>query len=139
MRIELPAQKKQVFEMTFPIRWGDLDAMGHVNSVSYFRYIEDVRVAWMASLGIWPNPLGESYVVANAFCNFYRQLVFPGEVLATLYVAHAGRSSFEKWVTFARSERPELICAAGGATTVWVDFPAQQSAPLPPRLREQLV
>lgn len=139
MRIDLPEHKKKVFEMRLPIRWGDLDGMGHVNSVSYFRYLEDVRVAWMASLDILPNPQGQSYVVANAFCNFYRQLEFPGEIVATLYVSPPGRSSFDKWVTFARADRPDLICAAGGATTVWVDFPAQRAVPLPQRLRERLL
>jgi acyl-CoA thioester hydrolase len=138
MRIELPENKKLVFKTTFTIRWGDLDAMGHVNSVSYFRYIEDVRVAWMASIGILPNPLGESYVVANAFCNFYRQLVFPGEILAQLYVANPGRSSFDKLVTFSSVDQPDLICAAGGATTVWVNFPQQRAMPLPTKLRALL-
>ena len=29
MKFELPENKKQVFRMTIPIRWGDMDAMGH--------------------------------------------------------------------------------------------------------------
>ena len=29
MRFELPADKKLVYEMQLPIRWGDMDAMGH--------------------------------------------------------------------------------------------------------------
>jgi len=37
MKIEIPENKKQVFEMRMPIRWGDMDAMGHVNNASYFR------------------------------------------------------------------------------------------------------
>ncbi|RZI71822.1 MAG: acyl-CoA thioesterase, partial [Rubrivivax sp.] len=32
MKLELPEHKKQVFRMTIPIRWGDMDAMGHVNN-----------------------------------------------------------------------------------------------------------
>ena len=34
MRIEIPEQKKLVFESRLPIRWGDMDAMGHVNNAS---------------------------------------------------------------------------------------------------------
>ena len=34
VRIEIPDQKKLVFEMTIPIRWGDMDAMGHVNNTT---------------------------------------------------------------------------------------------------------
>jgi acyl-CoA thioester hydrolase len=28
-----------------------------------------------------------------------------------------------------------VICAAGGATTIWVDFPKQKAAPLPDWMR----
>ncbi len=46
MRFDLPDRKKLVHEMIIPIRWGDMDAMGHVNNTLYFRYIEIVdRVA----------------------------------------------------------------------------------------------
>jgi len=29
MRFEIPEQKKLTLEMVIPIRWGDMDAMGH--------------------------------------------------------------------------------------------------------------
>ena len=32
MRFDLPDQKKLTFEMVMPIRWGDMDPMGHVNN-----------------------------------------------------------------------------------------------------------
>ena len=28
-----------------PVAWGDMDAMGHVNNVVYFRYFETARIA----------------------------------------------------------------------------------------------
>jgi acyl-CoA thioester hydrolase len=37
-----------------------------------------------------------------------------------------------------RPEEPGVIYAAGGATTVWVDFQAQKSLPLPQWLRKVL-
>ena len=37
MRLDLPSEKKHVFDMVLPIRWGDMDAMGHVNNTVYFR------------------------------------------------------------------------------------------------------
>ena len=36
----LPEGLKLVHEMRIPVRWGDLDAMGHVNNTVYFRYFE---------------------------------------------------------------------------------------------------
>lgn len=138
MRFEIPDEKKLVYEMRIPIRWGDMDAMGHVNNAMYFRYLEVVRIEWMRSLGAQPDPRGEGPVIVNAFCNFYRQLEYPGEVLARHYVANPGRSSFDTYISLERVDRPGEIYAAGGATTVWVDFPNQKSKPLPQWLRDAI-
>ena len=40
MRIELPELTRPNFEMIIPIRWGDMDAYGHVNNTVYFRYLK---------------------------------------------------------------------------------------------------
>ena len=136
MKIEIPENKKLVFEMRIPIRWGDMDAMGHVNNTSYFRYLEIIRIEWMRSIGCQPDPKGEGPVIVNAFCNFYRQFEYPGDVLVKMYASDPGRSSFESWATMERTDQPGVIYAAGGATTVWTDFPAQKSRPLPDWLRK---
>ncbi len=138
MRFTLPEQKKLVHEMGVPIRWGDMDAMGHVNNTVYFRYFEIVRVAWLARIGCPPNPAGEGPVIVNAFCNFIQQLEYPGEVVARIHVAHVGRTSFDTYLTLERSDRPGVVYAEGGAKTVWVDFPKQKSAPIPDWLRALL-
>jgi len=135
MRFELPADKKLVYEMRLPIRWGDMDAMGHVNNTVYFRYLEVVRLDWLFSLGVSPNPQGVGPVIVNAFCNFVRQLEFPGDVQARLYVAAPGRSSFETYTTLERADKPGMVHAEGGAKTVWTDFQAQKSVPLPDWMR----
>ena len=135
MRIDIPEQKKLVHEMTIPIRWGDMDVMGHVNNTVYFRYLEISRIEWLHSLGGAPDPSGQGPVIVNAFCNFIKQLEYPGDLLAKHYVASPGRSSFDTFITLERAEEPGVLYAAGGATTVWVDFPQQKSVPLPDRLR----
>ena len=135
MRIDIPEVKKLVFEMRLPIRWGDMDAMNHVNNTSYFRYMETCRIDWMRAIGCQPDPQGEGPVIVNAFCNFYRQLQYPGDVLIRMFASSPGRSTFETWVTMARADQPDTIDAAGGATTIWVDFPAQKAKTLPDWLR----
>ena len=135
MKIEIPEQKKLVYEMRIPIRWGDMDAMNHVNNGSYFRYMEIVRIDWMRSIGCMPDPAGQGPVIVNAFCNFYKQLDYPGEVLAKMYVSEPKRTTFESWATMERADVPGVICAAGGATTIWVDFPKQKAADLPEWMR----
>ena len=138
MRIELPQHKRLVYEMSMPIRWGDMDAMGHVNNASYFRYLETIRIDWMQSIGCPPNPAAEGPVIINAFCNFYKQLEYPGDILLKMYASDPGGSSFDSWCTMERADHPGVVYAAGGATTVWVDFRAQKSRPLPDWLRAQV-
>ncbi len=135
MRIDIPEDKKLVHEMRIPIRWGDMDAMGHLNNGSYFRYMETARIDWMRSIGFQPDPKGEGMVIVNAFCNFYRQIEYPGDVLLRMYVSDPARTTFETWATMSLADTPEVICAAGGATTIWVDFPKQKAMALPDWLR----
>ena len=136
MRIDIPEQKKLVYEMTIPIRWGDMDAMGHINNTVYFRYMETARIDWFSSIGFVANPHGEGLVIVNAFCNFIRQFEYPGDVLIKTFVSEPGRTAFDSWATMERADQPGVICSTGGATTVWVDFPNQKSAPLPDWLRQ---
>lgn len=138
LRFHLPADKKLVHEMVIPIRWGDMDVMGHVNNTIYFRYFESVRIAWFDTLGVPPNPQGEGPVIVNAFCTFIRQLEYPGELLARHYVAHPGRTSFDTYLTLERTDEPGVVYAEGGAKTVWTDARTKRSAPLPDWLRAKV-
>jgi acyl-CoA thioester hydrolase len=139
MRLDIPEDKKLSFEMVMPIRWGDMDAMGHVNNTIYFRYMEVVRIDWFRHIGCPVDPLGEGPVIVNAFCNFIRQLEYPGEVLARQYVGAMGRSTVDTYTTLERTDRPGEVYAAGGATIVWVNFPQQKSLPLPEHIRRLLL
>jgi acyl-CoA thioester hydrolase len=47
-----------VYELELPIRWGDMDAMGHVNNTVYFRYMEQLRISWFDAMGFGPDPRG---------------------------------------------------------------------------------
>ncbi len=135
MKIDIPEKKKLVYEMVMPIRWGDMDAMGHLNNTSYFRYFETARIDWFNALQPVRQGDEEGILIINAFCTFHRQIEYPGNVRLKLYASDPGRSSFETWVTMEREERPGEINASGGATTVWSNFKKQKSAPLPDWLR----
>jgi len=112
-----------------------MDAMGHVNNTTYFRYLETGRVDWMLATGCMVNPMGEGPLIVNAFCNFYKQLEYPGNVLLKMYTSDPARTTFETWATMERLDQPGVIYAAGGATTIWVDFPKQKAIDLPDRVR----
>lgn len=52
-----------------------------------------------------------------------------------MYVSDPGRTTFETWCTLERCDQPGVVFAAGGATTIWVDFPKQKAVPLPDWVR----
>jgi acyl-CoA thioester hydrolase len=112
-----------------------MDAMGHVNNTVYFRYMESIRIDWFDKIGFVPNPLGEGPVIANAFCNFFKQFEYPGNILAKLYLSDPRRTTFESWCTLERTDQPGVVFAAGGATTIWVNFPNQKAVALPDWVR----
>ena len=138
MRFELPTDARRIHEVTMPLRWGDMDAMGHINNTLYFRYMEICRLDWIFSVGVSTDLSGQGPVIVNAFCNFLRQLSFPGDIRVTMAVANPGRSSFETYHTIERLDEPGVVYAEGGARTVWTDYAAKKSAPMPDWFRAHL-
>jgi acyl-CoA thioester hydrolase len=138
MRFDVPERKKLVYEMTIPIRWGDMDAMGHINNTLYFRYMETARIDWCESLGIMPEQSKQGIVIVIAYCTFRQQLRYPGNVLVKMYVTNVGRSSFGTYVTMERTDAPGPVWADGGAKMVWIDYTTNKSLPLPDWLRERV-
>lgn len=135
MKFEIPEHKKLVYTSNFSVKWGDMDAMGHVNNSMYFKYMEHGRVDWFRDIGFLLLDNGQGPVIANAFCNFKRQLKYPDYVLLKMYVSDAARATFDTWTTMERVEEPGVICAAGGATVIWIDTAREKAVSLPDDLR----
>ncbi|HCY62861.1 MAG TPA: thioesterase [Oxalobacteraceae bacterium] len=129
-------EKKLTHTAHIPIRWGDLDAFGHVNNTIFFRFMEQARVEWLESCGMPMDGGGQGPVIVNAHCTFLRQLKYPGEVEVRTFAGQPGRSSFETYVEMRRADQPDLLVAEGGAKIVWVDYAMEKSVPLPQDLRE---
>jgi acyl-CoA thioester hydrolase len=127
-----------VFQMEIPIRWGDMDAMGHVNNTVYFRYMEQVRISWFERLGMRPVPGGLGFVIVNAACSFLRQFEYPGTVLARQYVGEIGRSSVMTYVDMSRTDDSTAFHARGSAKVVLIDTVRQKSAPLTEAMLEMV-
>ncbi|MDR5819898.1 thioesterase family protein [Caballeronia sp. LZ043] len=127
---------RTVIELPIPIRWGDMDAFGHVNNTVYFRYMEQVRISWFEQLGIvGGHGAGQGPVIVNASMEFLRQLHYPGDVIGRMSVGQPGRSSFDTHFELVRADAPDTLVARGAAKIVWIEYAAGKSAPLPEALR----
>ncbi len=111
------------------IRWGDMDALGHVNNTVYFRYMEQARVEWVDSLprGRQADD-GTGQVIVNASCTFLAPLVYPGDIEVRMYLGDPGRSSVDSFYEIAMQGR---TYAEGAARMVWVDLASGRPVPLP--------
>jgi len=126
-------EKKLVHVERIPVRWGDMDAMAHVNNTVYFRYMEQTRISWFEAL----LPRGEAWgttgiVVANASCNFKKAINYPATVEVKMFAGAPGGSSLP---TFYELVVKDEICADGEATVVFIDMEKQKPVRIPESLR----
>lgn len=135
------SHKKLVHTMRMAVRWGDMDAMGHVNNTVYFRYFETARIAWLEQVGALPDPAATGPVLVNAQCSFLKQLTYPAEIEVSSHVGPPGRSSFEmthEIRVVGVDGQAGALHAEGMAKIVWVDFTAGKSVSLPEEVRALL-
>ncbi|OGA72377.1 MAG: hypothetical protein A3G81_24605 [Betaproteobacteria bacterium RIFCSPLOWO2_12_FULL_65_14] len=129
-------ERKLVHVERIAIRWGDMDAMGHVNNTVYFRYMEQARISWFDTL----VPQDEAWkstglVIANASCNFKKPINYPGTVEVRVLAGPPGGSSV---ATYYELLIDEELCADGAATVVFIDVERQKPVRIPERIRSLL-
>ncbi len=132
------ATRKQVFSLEMDVRWGDMDALGHVNNTVYFRYLEQARVSWLESVGGPLAPGRDGAVIVNAHCTFLVPIVYPARLEVRMYAGPPGRSSFETWYEIRRAGAERTLFAEGSAKIVWVDAGTARAVPLPEHIRALL-
>lgn len=130
-------KKKLIHVTRMPIRWGDMDAYGHVNNTVYFRYMEQARVEWSEGLQVPVRPGGAGPVIINASCTFLIPMNYPGMVEVRTFVGAVGRSSCQTYVEMC-IEGDERLYAQGAAKVVWMDTQTGKSVPLPDNVRASL-
>jgi acyl-CoA thioester hydrolase len=125
-------EKKLVHVERIAVRWGDMDAMGHVNNTVYFRYMEQARIGWFESLVPRSEAWSDlSIVIVNASCNFRRPINYPGTVEVKVFAGAPGGSSVP---TFYELNVGEELYADGAATVVFIDR-EQKPLRIPERIR----
>ena len=129
----METERRLVYTSLVPMRWGDMDAFGHVNNTVYFRYMEQARVELLESLG-YVLSADCAFVVVNAGCTFMIPFTYPGTVELKVYTGRTGRSSIPTTYEF-RLHGDERLFATGDAKMVWIDASTGKSVPIPDALR----
>ena len=122
------------FKFTTPVavRYGDIDAQGHVNNACYFTYMEEGRLRYWQALGLWregPARDGISQIVAEAACT-YQEPIFLGQTVdVAVRVARLGTKSLHVDYRLTVLGQP---VAAGRTVQVAYDYSARPSLPSSP-------
>lgn len=122
----------------FPIRWGDMDALGHVNNATYFAYFENARVEALYALAELQSAAGAVPVLAKTSAQFRRPLTFPAEILVDVFAAEPGRSSLLTTYRVRAAADEATVYAEGEALMVWVNPETGRPVSMPDALRERL-
>ena len=125
--------RKFVLSIDIDVRWGDMDALAHVNNAAYFVYFEQARMAWLEKLG--DDASGCGPILAATSATFLKPVEYPARITVQLYCGAAGRSSLTQYYDLVDRDNNDLIYAHGEAVVVWIDQQTGKSTPLPDSLR----
>jgi len=122
------------------VRFGDLDAMRHLNNVAFLQFFESARIAFMqhafpAHDPVDPDDFG--LIFAEAKINYRSPGRFDEEIRTSVRPAAIARSSFR--IEFEmRAEGDGRLLAEGYGVLVGYDYAAERARPLPDAVREAL-
>lgn len=125
----------------FPVAWGEMDALGHVNNIVYFRYFEGARVAYLAKINfIDPEQNGGiAAILASTQCDFRKALAYPDTVSIGARVVEIP-SSRDRFTMEYRlvSHRLQKIAAEGKGVVVAYNYRDKRKAELPEVVRKNI-
>ena len=128
------------FSIVQRVRFGDLDAMQHMNNVEFLRFFETARIDYL--MGILPEHDPGSrqqfgFIFAECHIAYRSPAHFGEEIRTYVWPTALERSSIR--VEFAmRSESDDRLLAEGYGVLVGYDYAAGKSRPVPDELRERL-
>ena len=122
------------------VRFGDLDAMRHLNNVVFLRYFETARIAYLRELVAGHDPSqpekGEvGLIFAECHINYRSPVMFDELVEVRCKVGEVRRSAFQMLFEMHAGER---VAADGFGWLVGFDYLEQKATPLGAPLRAAL-
>jgi acyl-CoA thioester hydrolase len=130
------SEGKLLYQSDFPIRWGDMDAMGHVNNVMYFRYFEQVRMEWYDQSGFaLRSSDNQGIVIVDNHAEYLKPVTHPMHINVQMFGHSPGRSSF---ISSYLLTVDGVLFTRGSAKVVWIDTALGKSIALPSDVRDLL-
>jgi len=127
-------QGAALHELSIPVRWGDMDSLGHVNNIVYFQFFESVRMDWLENLrSTHPVSPDQGIVIVDNHAEYLVPVVCPATAVVRMAGHSARRSSFVSTYTITVGD---TLTTRGHARIVWVSNLDMKSMPLPDYVRQ---
>lgn len=126
-----------IHTLTTRVRFSETDALGHLNNVSYYIYLEEARISLLEEIGCSMDTNEWSFIVASTGCDYLSQAYFRQQLLISTTVQKIGTKSFHLQHKMTDEATGEVI-ANGKSVLVYFNFKQQQSEALPEEIREKL-
>ena len=119
------------------VNWGDMDAFGHINNTVYFRYFENIRMAYFekTSVNEHKNATQIGPILASTQCQFRAPLTYPDHIhigtrIKELEKIEQGEKRFTmEYAVF--SEQQDCIAAKGEGLIVYNNYNEGKSCAIP--------
>jgi len=116
-----------VYELSIQVQANDIDQLGHVNNVTYVRWIQDVAVAHWKATAPEADQQKLLWIVLRHEID-YKQPAFLGqELIARTWVGNASRLKFERHTEVVRRSDGKLLVKA---LTLWCPIDAVTGRPI---------
>lgn len=116
------------YRATVPVRFRDLDPMGHAHHTLPLIYLEETRAKFWAELRGSTSLEAIDYVMAEVTLRFHARIRFPSDVTVGLAVRRVGSSSFT--TDFEVRDDGGVLLSSGSAVQVAYDYAASASRSL---------
>jgi acyl-CoA thioester hydrolase len=124
------------YRLRLPVRFRDLDPMGHAHHTLPLIYFEEARAAFWRVVRGSAELAAMDYLLAEATVRYHARIRYPGEVTVGVAVRRVGTKSFS--LDFTVHDEAGTALASGGAVHVAYDYAASAAVPLPAPLRAAL-
>ena len=121
------------------VRYGDLDPQGHVNNACYLTYMEQARIAYIQTLGLWPGGtfLDIGIILAEAQVVFNSPILYGQKLRVGVRVSRLGNKSLTMDYLLEDAENGKRL-ASGSSILVTFDYRDARSLPIPEDWRKAI-
>jgi acyl-CoA thioester hydrolase len=124
------------FTYRVPVRFHDLDVMGHAHHSLPLIYFEEARAAYWREIVGRPGVQDIDYVLAEIRVQFKQRILYPATLMVRTGVMHVGNASFT--MNYQLVDEEGAVLATGESVQVMFDYERGRSMRMPEETRSRI-